>query len=203
MYVKKCPSSIRCQDSNSRPLEHEPPPITTRPGLPPIVVWLLGRSSCSSPSTKELHGYRYRDWITGMEIALSFWNVDFYVQDDVENPGFCASKITSTGSSGGSNRKFKYPYTLIRNGGGSSSRKSSHRTASSSSTALRVLCQCLCYCATAVISGMTVAAIFWLHVQLRIQAQDFNSQISKGKYLKVLPLDNLIIALQTYFLKNG
>ena len=32
--VKKCPSSIRCQDSNSRPLEHESPPITTRSGLP-------------------------------------------------------------------------------------------------------------------------------------------------------------------------
>ena len=32
--VKKCPSSIRCWDSNSRPLEHEFPPITTRPGLP-------------------------------------------------------------------------------------------------------------------------------------------------------------------------
>ena len=43
MYVKKCPSSIRCRDSNSRPLEHEPPPITTRPGLPPrlkLVTWL-------------------------------------------------------------------------------------------------------------------------------------------------------------------
>ena len=33
MNVKKCPSSLRCQDSNSRPLEHESPPITTRPGL--------------------------------------------------------------------------------------------------------------------------------------------------------------------------
>ena len=32
--VKKCPSSIRCLDSNSRPLEHESLPITTRPGLP-------------------------------------------------------------------------------------------------------------------------------------------------------------------------
>ena len=31
-YVKKCPSSIRCWDSNSRPLEHESLPITTRPG---------------------------------------------------------------------------------------------------------------------------------------------------------------------------
>ena len=27
--LKKCPSSIQCQDSNSRPLEHESPPITT------------------------------------------------------------------------------------------------------------------------------------------------------------------------------
>ena len=35
-YVKKCPSSIWCQDSNSRPLEHDSPPITTRPGLPPL-----------------------------------------------------------------------------------------------------------------------------------------------------------------------
>ena len=34
-FGEKCPSSIRCRDSNSWPLEHEPPPITTRPGLPP------------------------------------------------------------------------------------------------------------------------------------------------------------------------
>ena len=27
--VKKCPSSIQCRDLNSRPLEHESPPITT------------------------------------------------------------------------------------------------------------------------------------------------------------------------------
>ena len=37
------PSSIRCQDSNPRPLDHESSsPITTRPGLPPIkhfFVW--------------------------------------------------------------------------------------------------------------------------------------------------------------------
>ena len=35
IYVKKCPSSIWCQDSNPRPLEHESLPITTRPGIPP------------------------------------------------------------------------------------------------------------------------------------------------------------------------
>ena len=34
-YVKKCPSSILCRDSNWRPMEQESPPITTTPGLPP------------------------------------------------------------------------------------------------------------------------------------------------------------------------
>ena len=33
--MKKCPPSIQCWDWNSQPLEHESPPITTRPGLPP------------------------------------------------------------------------------------------------------------------------------------------------------------------------
>ena len=32
--VIKCPSSIQCWDSNPQPLEHESPPITTRPGIP-------------------------------------------------------------------------------------------------------------------------------------------------------------------------
>ena len=31
---------MRCQDSNSQPLEHESPPITTRPGLPPTFLLL-------------------------------------------------------------------------------------------------------------------------------------------------------------------
>ena len=31
---EKSSSSIWCRDSNSRPLDHESPPITTRPGLP-------------------------------------------------------------------------------------------------------------------------------------------------------------------------
>ena len=34
---EECPSSIWCRDSNSRPLYHESPSITTRPGLPPFV----------------------------------------------------------------------------------------------------------------------------------------------------------------------
>ena len=34
---EKCPSSIRCQDSNSQPSDYESTHLTTRPGLPPIV----------------------------------------------------------------------------------------------------------------------------------------------------------------------
>ena len=40
--VKNCPSSIRCQDSNSLPLENESPPIITRPGLPSMTPSYLG-----------------------------------------------------------------------------------------------------------------------------------------------------------------
>ena len=44
--VKKCPSSTRCWDFNPRPLEHESLPITTRPGLPPLIeVCTLGQFS--------------------------------------------------------------------------------------------------------------------------------------------------------------
>ena len=35
--VKKCPSSMRCWNSNPQPTEHESPPITTRPGLQPVI----------------------------------------------------------------------------------------------------------------------------------------------------------------------
>ena len=38
--VKKCPSNLRCRDLNPWPLEHEPPPITTRPGLGKICLHL-------------------------------------------------------------------------------------------------------------------------------------------------------------------
>ena len=33
--VKNDPSSNWYRDSNSQPIDHESPPITTRPGLPP------------------------------------------------------------------------------------------------------------------------------------------------------------------------
>ena len=37
-YVRKCPSSIRCRDSNPPPSERQSLPITTRPGLPPSKI---------------------------------------------------------------------------------------------------------------------------------------------------------------------
>ena len=39
--VKKCPSRIQCRDSNSWPLEHESPPITTRPGFTVFFFFFL------------------------------------------------------------------------------------------------------------------------------------------------------------------
>ena len=41
IYVEKCPSSIRCRDSNPRPSECESLPFTTRPGLPPYNYRLI------------------------------------------------------------------------------------------------------------------------------------------------------------------
>ena len=40
--VKKCPSSIRCWDSNTQPFKQESSPTTTRPGLPPYIYILAG-----------------------------------------------------------------------------------------------------------------------------------------------------------------
>ena len=38
---KKCPSSIQRQDSNSQPSDYKSPPLTTRPGLPPLLKLFL------------------------------------------------------------------------------------------------------------------------------------------------------------------
>ena len=54
IFMKKCPSSIRCRDSNPRPLESESLPISTRQGLPPISTpFLIG----TFPVSFEPHSY--------------------------------------------------------------------------------------------------------------------------------------------------
>ena len=45
---EKCPSSIRCRDSNSQPLASESPPITTRPGLPPFLMSSFTFQNCQN-----------------------------------------------------------------------------------------------------------------------------------------------------------
>ena len=44
-YFEKCAFSIWCWDSNAQPLERESPPITARPGLPPINQKLTSSAS--------------------------------------------------------------------------------------------------------------------------------------------------------------
>ena len=57
IYVKKYPSSIRCLYSNPRPSDHESPPITTRPGLPPVgTLYLVPKEWC-------LRGTTIAQWI--------------------------------------------------------------------------------------------------------------------------------------------
>ena len=60
-FGEKCPSSIRCRDSNSWPLEHEPPPITTRPGLPPKKLfegkWYTPHKQSAPPSHNNKYTY--------------------------------------------------------------------------------------------------------------------------------------------------
>ena len=46
----KCPSCIQCGDSNSWPLEHESPSITTRPGLRKLLLSHLENNFISTTS---------------------------------------------------------------------------------------------------------------------------------------------------------
>ena len=67
--VKKCPSSIWCRESISQHLEHEYPPITTRPGLPPNHVNLKTSHTYSDASpTMSVPWYLVR--------ANTFCNID-------------------------------------------------------------------------------------------------------------------------------
>ena len=52
IICEKRQSSIRCWDSNPRPSDHESPPITTRPGLPPYCSLSCMHSLKSTKSMK-------------------------------------------------------------------------------------------------------------------------------------------------------
>ena len=55
LNVKKCPSSIRCHDSNSQPSDYESPPLTTRPGLPPFILEFLLKTVASIAQGIHMH----------------------------------------------------------------------------------------------------------------------------------------------------
>ena len=56
---KKCPSSIQCRDSNTWPSDHESPPITTRPELPPYSKELWS-NACSDDDRKTTIWFCYK-----------------------------------------------------------------------------------------------------------------------------------------------
>ena len=67
MYVKKCPSSIRCGDLNSWPLEHESSPITIRPGLPHAIVTVYLFLTNTVPFTLLLNQYPSNHYLLVLE----------------------------------------------------------------------------------------------------------------------------------------
>ena len=74
----KCPSSIRYQDSNPRPLGFESPPITTRPGLSPMLLSfpLLSPLYFTSSSTSSLC-FKVTYYLICVSISLCF--LSFYL----------------------------------------------------------------------------------------------------------------------------
>ena len=53
--MRKCPSSIRCQDSNSQPPDYKSPPLTTRPGLTPDIGFFMTRQNNIFKTTSLMH----------------------------------------------------------------------------------------------------------------------------------------------------
>ena len=71
IFANNYPSSFQCWDSNPRPSRPEPHPITTRPGLPPIIfICLLGHFT-SFPSLSKILSQRWHnthDYYEGLSI---------------------------------------------------------------------------------------------------------------------------------------
>ena len=88
MCVKR-PSSIRCWESNPRSSEHESPPITTRPGLPPYLITLLGLISyCCSHSYTYVYGRSY--------LSCLFQNMRNLTTSEIMNLVYLPTTVTYT-----------------------------------------------------------------------------------------------------------
>ena len=76
IYVKKCPTSIRCPDSNPQPSECESPPITTRPGLPPRKKIIILIAMHPNGAYRQLHFYcLHLKWcyFVGLGLTVNFY----------------------------------------------------------------------------------------------------------------------------------
>ena len=76
--MKKCRSSKWHLDLNPRPLEHESPPITTRPGLPPKTVDICMKKLSKAELKPETSGVG-SNHSSNCAITLKYVNVSFFV----------------------------------------------------------------------------------------------------------------------------
>ena len=85
MWKMSCPSSTWCRDSNSRPLEHESPPITTGPGFGVKYVLIELKDCMMETSFCRLEGGSMiiGDPIKATRVVLGVWIIR--KTHDVEN----------------------------------------------------------------------------------------------------------------------
>ena len=73
-YVKKCPSSIQSQDSNPQSLEHESPPITARPGLPPSCRLFLQTFFRKTSRAVNKKAKKWWEQLRRTQSVVKLWN---------------------------------------------------------------------------------------------------------------------------------
>ena len=71
IHVKKCPSSIWYWDSNTQPSDCKFPPITARPGLPPIRAIGSQEQVFSSCFFITAHSWHFMPYLKSLDIS---WN---------------------------------------------------------------------------------------------------------------------------------
>ena len=76
IYVKKCPSSIRCWDLNPRPFERESLPITTRPGLPLAIFVAQSGHQTGTLSVPLKHAWHSGRPVNTVELSVGTDNTN-------------------------------------------------------------------------------------------------------------------------------
>ena len=76
--MKQCPFSIQCRDSNPWPLERESLPITTRPGLPPIIRNVCSLKSCGFYLRINFTGHQRSFLVIVSQDKTFYYRVDLW-----------------------------------------------------------------------------------------------------------------------------